>query len=536
MKRLFPILFLLSGSVIHAAELRFCLQADPKTFNPLLVEDEPSEVVRYLTGGVLIRFNRYSQKFEPELAASWKVSHDRRQISFQLRSGLRYSDGSPFSSRDVAHTLELLKDPALRSPAADSFRAAGGIAVIAAQSPEKVTVRFAKPVGEIERLFDDLVILSSTSPLKEKATLGPFHVSGYRPGVSLALSKNPNYWKKDETGRALPYLDTIRIDIQQNREFELLRFRRGQIHLVGGLTADQFERLSADSPGLPRDSGPSLDAEFFWFNQVPSAPVAEHKKAWFRSQNFRRAVSESVRRDDLCRVVFRGRAKPAAGPVSPANLFWYNQALKPHAYAPESAKSRLEAEGFRLEAGLLRDRHGNPVEFSLVHNSGNKEREKMAAMIQQDLARIGIRVNIVALDFPSLIERMTRSFNYEGCLLGLVNVGLDPNGQMNVWLSSASNHQWNPGQKTPATEWEAEIDRHMRAQAALSAPAKRKAHFDRVQQIVWEQEPFIYLVHKNYLSAISGAVANVQPAVLRPYLLWNAERLSIRSETAANRP
>ena len=65
-------------------------------------------------------------------------------------------------------------------------------------------------------------------------------------------------------------------------------------------------------------------------------------------------------------------------------------------------------------------------------------------------------MNVVTLDFPSLIERMTQTFDYESILLGLTNVGLDPNEQMNVWLSSASNHQWNPNQKVPATPWEAD--------------------------------------------------------------------------------
>ena len=89
----------------------------------------------------------------------------------------------------------------------------------------------------------------------------------------------------------------------------------------------------------------------------------------------------------------------------------------------------------------------------------------MAAMIQQDLAKLGMKLNIVTLDFPSLIARMTRSLDYETCLLGLVNVDIDPRELMSVLLSSASNHSWNPSQKTPATVWEAEIDRLMLALA-----------------------------------------------------------------------
>jgi peptide/nickel transport system substrate-binding protein len=153
-------------------------------------------------------------------------------------------------------------------------------------------------------------------------------------------------------------------------------------------------------------------------------------------------------------------------------------------------------------------------------------------MIQQDLAQIGVKVNIVTLDFGSLIERMTRTFDYEACLLGLVNTDLDPNGQMNVWLSSGENHQWNPKEPQPATSWEAEIDRLMRAQASALQDKKRKADFDKVQKIAAEQQPFIYLVNKDALAAISPAIVGSAAAVLRPQAFWNVETLRLRADSA----
>jgi peptide/nickel transport system substrate-binding protein len=167
------------------------------------------------------------------------------------------------------------------------------------------------------------------------------------------------------------------------------------------------------------------------------------------------------------------------------------------------------------------------VEFSIVTNAGNSFRERMAVLIQQDLQKIGIKVSVATLDFPSLIERISQSFNYDAAILGLTNVDLDPNEQMNVWLSSSENHQWNPSEKTPETAWEAEIDRLMRAQASTIDPRKRKESFDRVQAIVMEQAPFIYLVNKNALSAISASVHGASPVILRPQTYWNADQLTI---------
>ena len=98
---------------------------------------------------------------------------------------------------------------------------------------------------------------------------------------------------------------------------------------------------------------------------------------------------------------------------------------------------------------------------------------------------------------------------------------------MNIWMSSAENHAWDPQQKSPETAWEAEIDKLMRAQAETSDAKKRKQSFDRVQEIVYEQVPFIYLVNLNALSAVSASVAGASPVILYPQTFWNAERLTL---------
>jgi peptide/nickel transport system substrate-binding protein len=509
-------------------ELRFCLRSEPKTFDPLKVEDDASVAIRYLTGGVLVRMNRQTQALEPELAQSWKVSKDGRQITFKLRSGISFSDGTPFSAEDVAYTVQQLMDPNLHSPTGDTFRSGPGNVETKIISPTQISITFPAPVAGLDRQFDQVAILSAHSPKKEMAVLGPFMVADYKPGSTVLLKRNPNYWQRDAQGKLLPYLDAIELDIQPNRDVELLRFKRGEIDLINSLDSEYFDKLEATSPQLVHDAGPSLDSEQMWFNEVAKAPLPGYKKNWFRSTAFRVAISEAINRQDLSRIVFRGHAQPAIGPVSPANKFWFNAKLKPQPYSPDSALKALQPAGFRLENGALKDKDGNAVEFSIITNSGNKYRERMATMIQDDLQKIGIHVNVVTLDFPSLIARMTQTFDYEAILLGLTNVGLDPNEQMNVWLSSSENHQWNPQEKAPETAWEAEIDRLMRAQASSADPKKRKEAFDRVQEIAVEQQPFIYLVNRNALSAVAANVHGASPVILVPQTYWNVEWLSVK--------
>lgn len=505
-------------------ELRMAIRSEPKSLHPLKASDEASELIRYLTAGPLVRMNRRTQQFEPWLASEWRLTDGGRRLRLRLRKGVCFSDGTPLTADDVAHTFSLLLDPATAAPLADAF-SSGGRPQVTVFAADRLEITFPKPIAGVERLFDQLTILSGRSPQKEKAVLGPFFIAHYEPGSHVLLRRNPHYFQRDERGAPLPYLDAVRLEILQNRETELLRFRRGELHLIANLDPELYLRLRAEHADWAHDSGPSLEAEQLWFNLVESAPIEAHKKEWFRSPAFRQAISHALRRDDYCRVVYRGLATPAAGPVSPADRLWFNRNLRPAAFDPALVRRLLAQAGFKQDGDRLRDSRGRLVEFSLITNAGNRNRERLGAMIQQDLAQFGIRLNLVTLDFAALIERITRTFEYEACLLSLANLDLDPNSQMNVWLSSGTHHAWNPNQKSPATVWEAEIDRLMRAQAAALEAPKRKAFFDRVQQIVAEQAPVIYLVHKNLLAAVRPEVRNVEPAAVPPQLCWNAERL-----------
>jgi len=526
--RWLAVLWLFTQSAVAQGELRFALHHEPKTLNPLLAAESAAETVRYLASGVLIRVNRLTQELEPELAQAWKISTDNRSITFHLRPGLLFSDGTPFTSADVVSTFAQLANPALHSPVADSFTAGGVLPKVTALNPATVTVTFAAPLPGMERLFDQLAILAAQSPLKDRASLGPFLLAGNQPGVELLFKRNPHYWKKDSSGRQLPYLDSVRIAIQQNRDIELNRFRKGEFDLIDSLDPESYDRLAKEMPAAVHDNGPSTDVEFFWFNLAPASAAPQYKKDWFQSAAFRHAISLAINRDDLSRVVYRGHARPAVGPFSPANRFWFNAKLAPQRFDPAGALKSLEAAGFQKKGDTLTDKAGHAVEFSVVTNAGNKPRERMATLIQQDLHNIGVKLNIVTLDFPSLVERLTKSSQYESCLLGLTNVDPDPDELMNVLLSSGRQHGWNPAQRTPATPWEAEMDTLLHAQASAPSRAKRKELFDRVQEIMRREEPYIYLVNRNSLSAVSPRVQGAHPAAFYPQTFWNIDRLSVK--------
>ncbi|MBC7925106.1 MAG: hypothetical protein H7039_05565, partial [Bryobacteraceae bacterium] len=223
-----------------ASELRFFLRSEPSTLDPFKAEDEFSDLIRYLTGGVLIRLNRQTQRPQPELATSWKLSKDGRELRLQLRHGVKFSDGTPFDAADVAHTFRLLFAPELRSATADAFRAAGMPPVVRVLGPLEVSILFSRAIAAAEGLLDQVAIVSSRARPGTTTSLGPYTFAAQKQGISLLLKRNPNYWKKDASGRSLPLIDELRIGFQGNRELEALAFRRGEIDLVSSIDARTY--------------------------------------------------------------------------------------------------------------------------------------------------------------------------------------------------------------------------------------------------------------------------------------------------------
>lgn len=522
-------LLLLLPFVLSAAgprQLRFALKGDPKTFDVLMAAEDNSETVRYLTAGVLLRVNRVTDAVQPELAESFQLKEGGRAITFKLRPGLQFSDGAPLTTADVERTLRRALDPKSGSPTGDTLRAGDAVPEITVAGPRELTLRYKAPKPNLDRLFDSVGI-APASQTKLPASSGAFFVAEYQPGSFVLLRRNSHYFKRDPKGAQLPYLDTIRLDIQPNSDIAFTRFQRGELHLINKLDADSFDRLQKAQNNTVRSLGPSLDSEFIWFNQAPAKTLPDWKRAWFTSATFRHAISSAIRRDDMARIVFNGHAHPAVGPISPANRFWVNASLKPLPTDTKASLAELAKEGFTLRDGILKDKAGHPVEFSLITQAGNRPRERMASLVADDLKAIGVKVNVVTLDFGSMLDRIAKSLDYEAALLGFANVEADPGEEMNVWLSSGAQHAWWPSQKTPATPWEGRIDELELKQAAEATRAARKKLVDEFQKIVRDEEPIIYLLNPDYLVAVAPSLKGVQPAVVPPQILWNAEWLRL---------
>jgi len=509
--------------------------------------------------GHLIRINRQTQQAEPELAQSWKISEDGQVLTFNLRAGVKFSDGHPFTADDVLFTFEVLSDPEVNSAVSDVFRL-GGKKVTAGKIND-YTVRFAFPsvYAAAERLFDAAPILPkhvleqpyrdgkfqqawnlSTRP-GEIPALGPFKLKTYIPGQRTILTRNANYWKADPTGKKLPYLDEIVFDIDPDKNTRLLKFQKGQTDLLSPVGVEDLNSLSElENDGKIRvvSLGPSLIREIFWFNlnerinPNTQKPVVDPVKLrWFKEERFRQAISHAIDRDAIVRLVFFGRASPLWSFASPGNKAWFNADVKKYPYDLGQAKRLLLDAGFRYgaePAKSLLDPEGNPVEFTLSTNAGNVLRQKMSATIQEDLAKIGIKVHLSFLESRALLANINDSYDYEACLLALVSGDTDPTSEKNFLLSNGTSHWWYPKQSAPATPWEARIDGLMNRQAITRDLNERKRLFDEVQVTLSERLPFIFLVSRHLIVASKSRIGNFKPAHLPDFVLWNCDQLYFR--------
>src|SRR5438128_2467205 len=532
-------------------------RSEPKTLNPVTAGDAVSrEVIGRLTAD-LITVNRLTQKTEPALAKSWTTSADGRTFTLKLRKGIRFSDGHPFDADDVVFSFTVYLDEAVNSPQRDLLII--GDKPISVTKVDQYMVRFTlpRPYAAAERIFDGLAMLPKhilekpyregrflqTSAVNAAAAevvgLGPFRVREYLAGQRMVLERNPYYWKTDQKDRRLPYLDELVFLFVGSEDAQVMRFEAGETDLVSRLSAENFAMLTREqSRNGSRlvDLGPSLEYNFLVFNlndlSGKKLDAATSKQTWFRNLKFRQAVSAAIDRDSIVRLVYGTRGTALWGNVGPGNKLWVNQAISHPQRSLETARQLLKAAGFSWNsAGQLLDSSGKAVEFSIITSSSNTQRMKMATLLQDDLAHLGIQVHVVPLDFRAMLDRVFQSFDYEAAVMGLGGGDPDPNPEMNVWLSNGSTHLWHLGETRPATDWEREIDQLMQQQMITLNYAKRKRLYDRVQQLIAENLPFVFLATPNVLAGAKAQVGNFHPAVLDHYTLWNADQLYLRTET-----
>jgi peptide/nickel transport system substrate-binding protein len=544
---------------------RFVIAATgvPKTFNPLFAVDGPSDSIIRLLFGSLVNLNWQTQEAGPGLAESWSVEPDQKTWTFKLRQGVRWSDGVPLTADDVVFTWnEIMYNPDLNRLTYDLFRIGGknfDVTKIDDSTVKVVTPEVFAPFLEFfggvpilpkhtlgsavkERRF--IMAYATHTPPNRIVGCGPFCLKEFKAGKFTLLERNPEYWATDSQGRRLPYFDEVMFSVAGGPGSDVVVFLNGKSDVCESVRPENYDqfKLGADNARFQLvELGVGTERDFLWFNLNPGTNFAGKlfvnpvKMKWFQNKKFRQAIACGIDRDRIVREIYQGRAQPIYGFIAAENQKWNNPHIPIYSYDPARARSLLAEIGIqdRNNDGVLEDSDANPIEIAFYSNTSNPAREKSAAMIQDDLKKLGIKLNLQSLDFKTLVEKINLTFDYECALMGLGGGGVDPASQVNVLKSTEELHQWFPFQKTPATEWEAGIDKLMDAQIRTLDFAQRKKDFDKVQAILADEQPMIYTVSPFAYCAARSGIGNLRPSVLTPYrLTWNLDELFFKNKTA----
>ena len=514
---------------------------DPKTFN-LIVSNETSStaVVGILFEGLTQR-NPKTTEIEPLLAESWEISPDGRVWTFHLRKDVRWNDGTPFTAHDVKFTFDAIYHPDVPNTLKDVLTLEGQR--VRVEVLDAHTVRFTLPfpfapfldilgLGILPRHKLEASLKAGTfasawninTPPREIVGTGPYRLVEYVPSQYVRYERNPFYWKKDEAGRPLPYIEERTLLIVKDLNTGFVKFVAGEtdIHNPRPEDVGTLELRARELDITVKELGLATGTPFIVFNRNPKHYIRDGKRDpkldWFTDLNFLRALAHSIDKDTIISNTLRGLGRPAVAEISPEVKRFHNPDLKDYEYDLEKAKAYLERGGYRDRDGdgIREDPNGNPIVFDLYTNAGNKIREQMCAIILEDWTRLGLKVNYRPLEFNTLVEKLDSNYQWDAILIGLTG-GLEPHWGASFYKSSGRLHMWHPNQETPATPWEAEIDRLVDQGARELDPEKRAAIYKRIQAILHEQLPILMTVRQSVFVAYRNRIENYEPTIWGTY-------------------
>jgi peptide/nickel transport system substrate-binding protein len=527
-------------------------RAELRSFNRFVASDQTTEAVAMLLQGRLVRINRSTFELEPWLAERWESSEDGRTHTLHLRPGVTWSDGTAFTSADVLFSLRAAYDPAVKSVVSSNLMIAGK--PIEANAPDAATVvlTYPAPSGPGLRLLDMLPIVPrhkleaalmsgtfaqawgpSTSPAELVGT-GPFVLRDYQPGQRLVFDRNPRYWRKAPDGNALPYIDSLVMELVPDQNAELLRLQSGGSDLTHSeLRSDDYipvRRAEQDGKVTMVELGVGPDADGFWFCLKPEKKANDPRFAFTSKREFRQAISHAIDREQFAQTVFLGEAVPIWGPITPGNLLWFSPNVPRYPYDVARARALLKGLGLedRNGNGVVEDQKGTEARFTVITQQGIGYYERGTTVLREQAAAVGIALDIVPLEFSAMLTRFL-ACDYDAIYMRPLTTDLDPAGNLDYWLSSGSAHLWNMQQQTPATDWEMRIDTLMHEQSTIVDLKRRQEIFAEVQKVLAENVPALYFAAPRLYYAHSRRIRGVVPSILRPPVLWNADSFSVTS-------
>lgn len=492
------LLFLLGvvGSVLagpRQGTLVFGRSADASYLDPaMFLDNESAKVIENIFDG-LVRYRDDSTLIEPSLATSWTVSPDGLVFTFALRKGVFFHDGTPFNAQAAQFSLLRKIDPQhpyYRSAHDKMDTTLKSVKMVEAVDSFTLRItlkeRYAPFLDELARHSSYIV-----SPTAVRADpkgfgnhpvgTGPFVFESWRKGDRIILRANPRYF-----GGA-PKISGVVFKVIADGKLRLLELKTGSIQAMDAVAPEDRDEVRR-SPGLTMDISPGMNIGYLAMNN--DHPPLDNPKV-------RRAIAHAINRPALIKLAFQGMAAPAAS-LLPPTMWGHSAKVKDYDFNPALAKKLLK------QAGLA-----NGFELSLwtmpVSRPYMAQPEKIARLIQENLAAVGIRTRIVTYEWTSYLSKVYNG-EHDLCLLGWVSTA-DPSDILNHLLDLDN------AQKPHATNVSFFRDPavHDLLHKAEHEPnvSRRLELYAKVQDITREQTPLLPLVHAQVMLARSAKVHGI---------------------------
>jgi peptide/nickel transport system substrate-binding protein len=451
--------------------------------------------------------------FIPQLARSWSWSSDSLRISFNIDVRAKWHDGKPVTASDVRFTFNSYRDTVLASSTApllatiDSVSAPDSATAVFwfhSRSPEQFYDAAAQMGIIPEHVWKTLPTTTWRAADQSKHPIGSgrFRFVSWNPGVSINLvADSLNY-------RGRPKLDRVIWSIAPDFNTALARFLGGQTDLFEAIRPENLTEV-AKHPELRVITLAGVDYSFLDFNLVdPKNPARPHPL--FGERALRRALTMAVDRASVVRSVYDSLALPAIGPTIRA--FPSTDPNLPQIPFDTSAAARtLDSLGWRAASGsATRSKGGRELAFSVLVPSSSKPRMRMAVLVQEQLRRIGVKMDIESVPFPTFVER-THKRDFDG-LLNALHSDPSPSAAREDWTSAGIATGNNKGSYRNAS-FDAAVDSAL-ATYDLTA---RRALFSRAYNIAIQDAPAIWLAEPR---AAIGLHRRIRTAGLRPNAWW----------------
>lgn len=453
----------------------------PNNFDPRVGTDEVSQRVHQLVYSNLLRLNERLEVV-PGLASSWETAGDRTYL-VHLRQGVRFHDGHELTSADVAYTFTSLIDPAFVSGRKGAYRMLDGVDAL-----DRYTVRFRlkEPFGSFPiNLVMGIVPAGAGANLRERPVgTGPYMLAEYAVDDRVVLKPFPGYFEGPARNGGL-VLKIVPDDTMRG-----LELRKGAVDLVINDLAPDIAYQLEEGGRLRVERGPGTDYTYLGFNL---------RDPMLRDRRVRYAIGYAIDRDAIVKYLRRGLARPAVGVVPPTS--W---AFEPRVFSfthdPARARRLLDEAGYPDPDG-----DGPRSRFTLSLKVSTSEFYRLqAAVIQEDLKKVGIAVDVRSYEFATLYADVLRG-NFQMFTLQWVGVS-DPDILRRVFHSN----QMPPAGFNRGFYTNPDVDRLLDRATASIDEGERGRLYARVQQLVAEDAPYVSLWYKTNIAVAQPSVRGLR--------------------------